>query len=400
MSESRAFANYSNVSRSLQQSAGATQESVSQTFADKLEDAKNFEQQFLIGMAVHQKAKVGDHLIKIFKGSKKLQNTTGLSEDDLANIAKGDFSGVSKNIAKSTSEKLQKGIKSLRDAKEQNQSDLADLQARKTLQGIKKDVSDKLGVEKQNAETDVSDAQRAVDDADGEVQRLANMPKPDVDGLEETARTLRQGADADRAASDIAKKSAESTTPMRPSADSTADDVRLEPNPEYDAAANRADFFAKNADASESAATNAETAAGAARTAATAASSQQADAADAAASARTSLASKTEIAAQKASDAEEATASADAATASVASGEAGLAEGVTKAGKLAGDLSKVKDTDEAAVASSEADPLGLVVAAVGAIAASLIGRSIKTHTPVASRLLAPVSSSYSATIGA
>ena len=65
MSESRAFANYSNVSRSLQQSAGATQESVSQTFADKLEDAKNFEQQFLIGMAVHQKAKVGDHLIKI-----------------------------------------------------------------------------------------------------------------------------------------------------------------------------------------------------------------------------------------------------------------------------------------------------------------------------------------------
>ena len=380
MSESRAFANYSNVSRSLQQSAGATQESVSQTFADKLEDAKNFEQQFLIGMAVHQKAKVGDHLIKIFKGSKKLQNTTGLSEDDLANIAKGDFSGVSKNIAKSTSEKLQKGIKSLRDAKEQNQSDLADLQARKTLQGIKKDVSDKLGVEKQNAETDVSDAQRAVDDADGEVQRLANMPKPDVDGLEETARTLRQGADADRAASDIAKKSAESTTPMRPSADSTADDVRLEPNPEYDAAANRADFFAKNADASESAATNAETAAGAARTTATAA--------------------KTEIAARKASDAEEATASADAATASVASGEAGLAEGVTKAGKLAGDLSKVKDTDEAAVASSEADPLGLVVAAVGAIAASLIGRSIKTHTPVASRLLAPVSSSYSATIGA
>ena len=142
MSESRAFANYSNVSRQLQQTAGQQQEGP--TIEDKLNDAKNFEQQFLIGMAVHQKVKVGDQLAKVFKGSKKLQSATGLSEEELAGIAKGDFSGVSGKIAKATSKKLRQSIKSLRDAKSQNASDAAELEARKTLQGVKKSGSDKL----------------------------------------------------------------------------------------------------------------------------------------------------------------------------------------------------------------------------------------------------------------
>ena len=105
MSESRAFANFSNTSRALQSSAGQQQEG--RTFQDTVDDAKNFEQQFLIGMAVHQKAKVGDNLVKLFKGSKKLKSATGLSEDDLANIAKGDFSGVTKKISSDLSKKLQ-----------------------------------------------------------------------------------------------------------------------------------------------------------------------------------------------------------------------------------------------------------------------------------------------------
>lgn len=400
MSESRAFANYSNVSRSLQSSAGRQQSAVAETFADKINDAKNFEQQFLIGMAVHQKAKVGENLVKIFKGSKKLQKSTGLSEDDLTDIVNGDFSGITGKIAKATSKKLQSSIKTLRDAKDQNKIDLQDLEARKTIQSIKQDISNKLGVEKENAEREASDAQNAVNDADGEVQRLANIAKPDADALEETARSLRAGADADRAASDLAKQNAEGITSMRPSADSTADDVRLEPNPEYDNAVNRAEFFGRNADASERAATDAENAASDARATVTSLASQQADAAQVADAARATLASKTSAAAEKANSAEEATASADAATESVAAGEAGIAEGVTKVSKLAGDLSKVKDTEEAAVASSEADPLGLVVAAIGAVAASLIGRAVKTHTAVAPILTPPVSSSFAATIGA
>ena len=108
MSESRAFANFSNTSRALQSSAGQQQEG--RTFQDTVDDAKNFEQQFLIGMAVHQKAKVGDQLQKAFKGSKKLQDATGLSEDDLSSIAKGDFSGVTTKIAKATSEKLKQSM--------------------------------------------------------------------------------------------------------------------------------------------------------------------------------------------------------------------------------------------------------------------------------------------------
>lgn len=130
MSQSAAFANYSNMSRSLQEEAGLGQQK-SSTFTDRLNDAANFEQQFLIGMAVHQKAKVGEQVAKLFKGSKKLQRTTGLSEEDLGDIADGDFSGITGKIAKATSKKLQQTVQKVRDLKSQNLSDLADLEAKK-----------------------------------------------------------------------------------------------------------------------------------------------------------------------------------------------------------------------------------------------------------------------------
>jgi len=395
MSESRAFANYSNVSRQLQQTAGQQQEGP--TIEDKLNDAKNFEQQFLIGMAVHQKVKVGDQLVKVFKGSKKLQSATGLSEEDLAGIAKGDFSGVSGKIAKATSKKLRQSIKSLRDAKSQNASDATELEARKTLQGVKKSVSDKLKAEKTQADGEVSDAQRTAEAADAEVQRLANMPKPaDADALEDTARGLRATADADKSAAELAQRAADSTLPTRAAAQSTEDDVRLEPNPDYDDAVNEAQRLGSKAAQSDTLASEAENAAGAARTATTSLATQQSSAFDAALDAQRALAAKTAAAASKAADADAATASADSATADVAGIESTVASGVSKASKISSDIAKAS---EGVAEGSEFDPLGLLVAGIGAIAATLIGRAVKTHTPV-NIAPPPISSSYASTLGA
>jgi len=370
MSESRAFANFSNTSRALQSSAGQQQEG--RTFQDTVDDAKNFEQQFLIGMAVHQKAKVGDNLVKLFKGSKKLKSATGLSEDDLANIAKGDFSGVTKKISSDLSKKLQKGISDLRDAKAQRD-------AKTTLSKIKQDVADRLSAERDAAKT-------ASDDADAEVTRLRGLSQGKSSDLNETARGLRESADSDQAEADAATAARDTLSKTRPTADSTEDDVRLESNPEYDAAANDAIDKQRIADDSASRATEAENVA----SRQVALEAQQGDAALLSHRAASDLASKTSAA----EEAEQA--------ATEASGDTGveaLAGQAANVARLESKLTKVEDVSEAAAGESEADPLGLVVAALGAVAATVIGRKIKTHTEV-DVSPPPIQSSYAATLGA
>ncbi len=370
MSESRAFANFSNTSRALQSSAGQQQEG--RTFQDTVDDAKNFEQQFLIGMAVHQKAKVGDNLVKLFKGSKKLKSATGLSEDDLANIAKGDFSGVTKKISSDLSKKLQKGISDLRDAKAQRD-------AKTTLSKIKQDVANRLSAERDAAKT-------ASDEADAEVSRLRGLSQGKSDDMRQTAKGLRDASDADQAAADAAVKDRDALSKTRPTADSTEDDVRLEANPDYDAAANDAIDKQRIADDSAARASSAENAAG-----------EQAglegqinDAGLKSVQAAQELASKTSAA----EEAEQA--------ATEASGDTGveaLAGQAANVARLESRLTKVEDVSEAAAGESEADPLGLVVAALGAVAATVIGRKIKTHTEV-DVSPPPIQSSYAATLGA
>mgnify|MGYP003631189324 CR=1 FL=1 len=403
MSQSSAFANYSNVSQQLQSGSGTGQAGIS--FQDKLNDRANFEQQFLIGMAVHQKAVVGEKLVKLFKSSKKLQNASGLSEDELAGLAKGDFSKVTGKIAKATSKQLRKGIKSLRGAKEQNAAESAELDANRTVAGIKKDVSNKLKTEKDVADDEVEEAQRGVDAADAEVTRLANVSlnQPDVDELTDTASSLRAEATANRSAADFANAKVESIPRTRQTADSTEDDVRLEANPEFDSAVNRAEFFNNQASASERAATSAENTARDARTTSNALQEQQDAAGSFANDARSTLYEKNAAAAQKSQSFDEAESAAQESAAAVSTGESAvetsaeaIAANAAKVAKITGDIGKV---DKVAVAESEADPLGLVVAAVGAIASSLIGRNVKTHDSV-QQGVKQISASYASTFGA
>lgn len=456
MSESSAFANYSNISKSLQQNAGQQQQGVS-TF-DKINDAANFEQQFLIGMAVHQKAKVGEQVTKLFKGSKKLQKATGLSEEEIGNITKGDFSGISKNIANATSRKLQQGVRQIRKLKNQKLSDLADLKARQATAKETKNISDLAKREKGKADADVRDAQQASDDADAEVERLAGQTVEDntadldataksaraaadagvddnVSDLEKTAGALRRTAKGDKAASDIARKQADETLPTRPTADSTADDVRLEPNPAYDEASEAARNARKVSDESDARATEAEqrvndarqssqdaqaalednaqraeAAANEARVstqnAQQALASQQAEAARTADNAKADLTNKTQTASDLAGESETAEQEASAARSAVTEGEsvaeksaADLDKVTTTVKKVAGVAGKIDKVDEGIAATSEFDPLALVVAGIGAIAAAVIGRRVKTHEAVTSSI-PQIQSSYAATVGA
>lgn len=456
MSESNTFANYSNMSRSLQQEAGQQQQGGT-TFADKINDAANFEQQFLIGMAVHQKAKVGEQVAKYFKGSKKLQRATGLSEEDLGNIANGDFSKVTGKIAKATSKKLQESVEKVKTLKSQNLSDLADLEAKKVSSDTKKEVSDKLNNTRDEANQDLEDAKDASSKADAEVERLTGKTAPDntselddiaqqarieadaganddagVSALRTTAGALRRTANADKAASDIAKTKADNTLSTRPKTDAGDDDVRLEPNPEYDEAnaasraarkvSDKSDTAASDAeqqvndarfargqtrDALNDTANQAEDAAAEARSSVTAAqnalSDQQASAQTTAENARASLANKTADAERANSDADAAGSEASDAADAVKAGEGVVEQNagavLNETEKVTGVVSKIKDFDAAAAATEEFDPLGLVIAGIGAVAASLIGRKVKTHDST-SGTLPTIASSYGSTLGA
>lgn len=451
MSQSAAFANYSNISKSLQQSAGTQQQGTSTS--DKINDAANFEQQFLIGMTVHQKAKIGDQVAKFFKGSKKLQKATGLSEEDIGKITKGDFSGISKNIADTTSRKLQQGVKQIRTLKNQKLSDLADLKAKQTSARDTKNISDLAKGEKEKADGDVRDAQQISDKADAKAAELAGKTvgdntaqldaaatnaraaatagvNNDFTDLENTASQLRQQADDDKDLYNVARDAAAKIPKDSMVFDATDDDPRLRPE---SAKADAKAFDAKEtSDASEGRATdaqsrlseakqsaqdaqaeledNAQRAEGIANDARAslpgaqqALATQQDQAASAANDARADLATKTQTASELAE--ESGTAEEEASAARTA-----VSEGVSAAQKTAADLEKVTSTvkkvasvtdkvEEGIAATSEFDPLALVFAGIGAIASAVIGRRVKTHDAVTTSV-PRIQSSYAATIGA
>ena len=393
MSESSAFANYSNTTRSLQSGAGQQQQG--RTEKDTINDANNFEQQFLIGMAVHQKAKVSELLTKTFKGSKKLQSATGLSEDDLSKIASGDFSGVTGNIAKATSRKLQQKITDFKDAKLSSARAQLDSTSKDQLLKIKQDVSDRLSKKSRTSNEETATAQQNADDAADEVTRLQGLSKGDSAVMRQNANDLKDTATDAQKVSNDAVKEANKYPPTRPTQDSSPDNVRLESNPEYDAAIN--DAIDKQ-DIADEAARNAKIASDGAD-AQESLDGQTATAQGAANDARATLASKTAASDAAQSDADAAAGSAAETATSAESAVLSAENQANKVSKLSSKLSKIDDVDAAAAGESEADPLGLVVAAIGAIVATVIGRKIKTqnHTVVQPDI---IQSSYASTIGA
>tara|TARA_R110002096_G_scaffold58068_1_gene146652 strand:+ start:969 stop:2135 length:1167 start_codon:yes stop_codon:yes gene_type:complete len=388
MSESKAFANYSNTARQLQ--AGAGQQQAGRLMKDTIDDAANFEQQFLIGMAVHQKAKVGEQLTKFFKGSKTLQKATGLSEDELSDIAGGDFSGLTGKVANGMSKKLQQSIQGFKDAKDAKNASEITSKAARDLAQAKQQVSDRLS-DARDAANDAKDAaQSAANDADAEVSRLSNLSRGDGAAMRQTASNLRDTADSAQADADAAKDAASKVSKTRPTGD--VDEDRIEPNPDYDDAVN--DALDKQRIASDAAksATEAEDAASTQE----GLEGQIATAGRASFKAAQTLASKTAAAEGAEGDADAAAGEAGAAAEGAAGADVTAAATGAKLAKAGADADKLA---EGALAESEFDPLGLIVAGIGALAATLIGRKIKTHEAV-NVAPAVIQSSYSTTLGA
>ena len=388
MSESKAFANYSNTARQLQ--AGAGQQQAGRLMKDTIDDAANFEQQFLIGMAVHQKAKVGEQLTKFFKGSKTLQKATGLSEDDLSDIAGGDFSGLTGKVANGMSKKLQQSIQGFKDAKDAKNASEITSKAARDLAQAKQQVSDRLS-DARDAANDAKDAaQSAANDADAEVSRLSNLSRGDGAAMRQTASNLRDTADSAQADADAAKDAASKVSKTRPTGD--VDEDRIEPNPDYDDAVNDALDKQRIADDAGKAATEAEGEAGAQEEL----EGQIATAGRTSFRAAQTLASKTAAAEGAEGDADAAAGEAGAAAEGAAGADVTAAATGAKLAKAGADADKLA---EGALAESEFDPLGLIVAGIGALAATLIGRKIKTHEAV-NVAPAVIQSSYSTTLGA
>ena len=84
MSESSAFANYSNTVQRLSDSVDQEQPREEQI----TNDAANFEQQFLIGAALHAKVKATEKFVSMLKKSKTVRDTIGKSKEEVERLAR------------------------------------------------------------------------------------------------------------------------------------------------------------------------------------------------------------------------------------------------------------------------------------------------------------------------
>ena len=311
----------------------------------------------------------------MFKGSKKLQTATGLSEEDLGNIAKGDFSGVTKKISSDVSNKLRTSIDKLKVAK-------ADRDEKRLAAKVKRKAAD-------DAENDVGAAGVRSKDADAALKKLQELSEGKKSSdLEQVASDARDAANAAQAEADASKLARDQIPNTRPSTDSTPEAPRIEPNPDYVDAANEAIDKQQQAEDAGKAAQAAEEAA-----------SKQAAAEAATKDATLESFNAAKDLASKTSTAEDALQSASAAEGAAEGGVVALAGEAAKVTQLENRLTRVDEVSEAAAESSEGDPLGLLIAGIGAIAATVIGRKIKTHTQVVTPDTV-VQSSYASTLGA
>ena len=399
MSESSAFANYSNTTQMLQSGVNQLAATNEQTTDDKA----NFEQQFLIGAALTAKTKAGEKfvgLIKKSKGLKAIKEKATKAAEDLAKNARQKANDLADQL-KSKIPKLDGSpsteppappaapeppappaapeppappsdeLKAAQDAK-----DLADKESDAT-NTLKSAADDEV----ENSTADLAAARVSEQTASDVAEQAAAKASADISGRIGTdvinARRAFTGAKATRVVQEARNAKA------------LEEQTRLEQLAEQKAGtAQRAGTDLNNAQDAEKATQDAKDAQAA----------QQAaqDAKDAQAA---------QQAAQDAKDAQAAASQSE--EAASAAGNAGadaekLAE-VAKAAKEAEDLEKAakaaKDVEEATAATDEADPVGFLVTAAAAAATQLIGRKIRAHVLETSNIQ-PSRVTYSSTLGA
>ena len=331
------FANYSNTVQQLQDSVNQ----LAPTLMNKTDDAKGFEQEFLIGAALAAKVKATDAAVKLLKGSKTIKSIKGKSEAEIKKLVQSGQNraeDLAKKLrAKITGEQINE-IETSPSVSPENLEQLKSLsdRANETLQNTK----DAL----ESAENEMVDSRDAVrvasntrDAAEAIVERNSARAVQEAGG---PIRLSQQVSDAaDRARLNTARDGVDSAQARAEAAESTRNDL--------------AEQLVQHQNTADKAAADLQNAA-----------------------------DSSEVSSTLQNEAVEAS----------STGEE-VAEGAEKALKI------TKDVEEGSEVAGEADPLAFIVSGIAALATQLIGRRLKVHTAVLTSA-PPPRTTYSSTLGA
>jgi len=426
MSESSAFANYSNTSQMLKNAvdnSGITTEQIT-------DDKANFEQQFLIGASLMAKGKATEKLVGLFKKSKNIKSLAGKSEEainKLARSAQERAKGLSKELINKVTGVEPETTLTEPETTLTEPIDLAPLQTEQQTAETARDAANTARDQAQTAKdtgdlevTRTSDnlkaAQKAVDDDDGvaDLERDAGAAK----------RLVKGNKAAQKVAEDQVDKSPEqeivkmSDGGLRPK---TSEEY-LQRVKELEDARNDTNDSIEASDAADKALVRGRVASAEKQSALEKANTEKVQAEMDQEDLSTELAARETEASSRETAANEAKAATDAArqsnvvrptpeatpeaTPELAAGESPNAlvtavrdrtlenpsidnevSAATKAARDAERLSKLerdakiaKDAEEGATASEAGDgPVGFLLAAAAAVATQIIGRRIKAH---------------------
>ena len=358
MSGSSAFANYSNTSQQLSDSIAQLKPTSTQITNDKA----NFEQQFLIGAALAAKMKATDKFVGLFKKSKAISSLKGKAEGEIRNLAESAQSRANE-VANNLVNKI-KGVKPT-DAPPQPPPPVNPSTSPDDLDTLK-DLSDA-------ANKKVADTSKALEKAENEMVDSRAAVKDAYD-TRDAAQAIVE-SNTQRAVSQAGGTIRQSQQIADANARKTLNDARNQIESQEERA--RVAEQSRN-DLAEQLQQHQNTAEQAARDVARA-STEETDAS---------------AVASKAAEAEK-----------IASGVEKTAVDSEKAIKVTKDLEDgekalkvTSDIEKASVETSEADPLGLIVTAIAAVATQIIGRKIKAHENLVSPPVPPTT--FSATLGA
>lgn len=357
MSESSAFANYTNTVQRLADSVTQEQPRTEQI----TDDAKNFEQQFIIGGSLHAKIKASEKLVGLLKKSKTVRDKVGQTKDEIERLAKKGFDSAREQV-KATVRNIQNRVvpkpadstppppppqppaaddlKPLEDAKRaaENQRDITNAAKEAANEEVENSTADLAA-----ARTSERVAKQVAEDA---LQKSISSEAGRISTDTVNARKAALAAEKNRIAADARVNNA------------LQEQSRLEQLAvQHTSTAERAGEDLRRAQQSQSAA-------------------RQLKDADAA-----------RRAGPVAADAED-----EAAAAAKETQEAARLARLTKAESVAEDI------EGASIVSDEADPIGFLVTAAAAAATQIIGRKIKAHEMITEGIKIPLS--YTSTIGA
>ena len=337
------FANYSNTVQSLR--AGVNQ--LNPTSTQITDDKANFEQQFLIGAALTAKVKATDKLVGLFKKSKTIKALKGKTEDQLRSLVRSGQERAN-GLANDLRSKIT-GTQSTPPPPTQTPTVEPD-----NLDQLK-DLADKAKGKVQDTTKALEDAEnKIVDSRDAVRESIATRDSAEAIVKSDAQRAVSQAggrirasqqiADAEnRKALNTARNDVDKKQALSDQAERDRNDLS-EQLQQHQADAESAQKDLDNVKPGESPTT-----------------------------APSSAIEEEQEASNVASDAE-------------------------KALKVERDLKDVGDVEKVAAESSEADPLGLIVAGIGAAVTQIIGRRVKAHETIMSGAKPPPTT-YSSTLG-